>query len=57
VATMRKMVNGKTQRDNLDSGDDGTKFYNLHLPPIKVISSLTSRFEHEIETTALRILN
>lgn len=26
VATMRKMVNGKPQRDNLDSGDDSTLF-------------------------------
>jgi len=32
VATMRKMVNGKPQKDNLDSGEDGTIFYNLLAP-------------------------
>jgi len=58
VATMRKMVNGKPNRDNLNSGDDWTYTWNYErLPPNKVISSLTSRFDLEIETTALRILN
>jgi hypothetical protein len=57
VATMRKMVVGNTKRETL-IGDGLTRTWTyLHLAPFKVISSLTSRFELEIETTALRILS